>query len=356
MERYRVIGIMSGTSLDGIDVALCDLINTDQKKWSSQIINAKTFKYSKTIKDKLSNATNFSGIDLMLLSNEIGDLIGHTILNFIYEFHLEKDKIDFISSHGHTIFHQPNKKLTVQIGNGANISSITKIPVICDFRSTDLALNGNGAPLVPIGDKHLFSEYNYCLNLGGIANISFEQNSQTTAFDVCPVNIVLNKLVSELNIDFDDEGKIARAGTINTLLLDQLNNIEYYSLNPPKSIGIEWIEKEVFPVINSFNIKLPDKLCTYIEHVALQIAKVSNTANNNILVTGGGAYNSFLIERIQRVNKSILVLPQTKIIEYKEALIFAFLGVLRFRNEINCLSSVTGANENNIGGCIYRAF
>lgn len=356
METYRVIGIMSGTSLDGIDIALCDFIKNDSSTWNFDIIKTKTIAYTSVFKEKLSDALNFSGIDLMLLNNELGNLIGQSINLFINEFDLDKKSIDFISSHGHTIFHQPDKNLTTQIGNGANISSITKLPVICDFRSVDISLNGNGAPLVPIGDKLLFSAYDFCINLGGIANISFEQNNQTIAFDICPVNMVLNKLVSEFNLNFDDGGQLAKKGKINPLLLNELNELTYYKLIPPKSLGIERVNQEVFPIINNYTIDTEDKLRTVVEHIAIQISKIITSTDKKALFTGGGVYNTFLMERISTLSNAKLIIPSKEIIEFKEALIFAFLGVLRYRNEVNCLSSVTGASRNNIGGCIYQAF
>lgn len=347
---------MSGTSLDGIDIALCDFSLNDSKEWSFDIIHTSTVPYSSEIKNKLTNAIGFLGINLMLLNNELGNIIGQSINNFIGEFKIKKDTIDFISSHGHTIFHQPEKKLTTQIGNGANISSTTKIPVICDFRSTDISLNGTGAPLVPIGDKLLFKEYGFCINLGGIANITYEEKNKTIAYDICPVNIILNKLIGKLNKEFDNEGNVARAGKIDELLLNELNKLDYYNTPPPKSLGIEWINKEVFPILNKYDIEINDKLRTVVEHAAIQISKVIYETDEKTLITGGGTYNTFLIERINQLSNCNIVIPSAEIIEFKEALVFAFLGVLRYRNEINCLSTVTGATHNNIGGCIYNAF
>lgn len=355
METYRVIGIMSGTSLDGIDIALCDFVKNDSSTWNFGIIKTKTIPYTSVLKEKLNDALNFSGIDLMFLNNELGNLIGQSINNFINEFNLDKKSIDFISSHGHTVFHQPDKNLTTQIGNGANISSVTKIPVICDFRSVDVSLNGNGAPLVPIGDKMLFPQYDYCINLGGIANISYQENNQTLAFDICPVNIVLNKLVGEFDLNFDDGGQLAKKGKINTLLLNELNELTYYKLAPPKSLGIEWINQELFPIINKYNISVNDKLRTFVEHIAFQISKIITETDKKALFTGGGTYNTFLMDRISNLTTAEIIIPSKEIIEFKEALIFAFLGVLRYRNETNCLSSVTGAELDSIGGCIYSA-
>lgn len=355
METYRVIGIMSGTSLDGIDIALCDFV-LENNKWSFNIVEFQTIPYKSETEHQLRLAKEISGYKLMMLHNELGDLIGKSINEFILDKKIKKTSIDFISSHGHTIFHQPDKRITTQIGNGANISSVTKLPVICDFRTVDVSLNGNGAPLVPIGDQFLFSDYDFCLNLGGIANISSESNHKLKAFDICPVNIVLNKLVNSINLEYDNEGQLARSGKINLNLLTELNNLDYYDIPNPKSLGIEWIESNIFPLLSNYNLSLADKLSTFIEHIAIQISKIINENSKTVLVTGGGCYNKYLIERIQNFSSSKLIVPDKTIIEFKEALIFAFLGVLRYKNEVNCLSSVTGAKENNIGGCIYKAF
>jgi len=355
MNRYNVIGTMSGTSLDGLDIAYCTF-EFSNNQWSFKINKARTIDFPKNIKEKLKSSIKMNGLDLMKLNNELGNLIGLSINNFISENKIIKNEIHCISSHGHTIFHQPENNLTTQIGNGANISARTYLPVICDFRTTDITLGGQGAPLVPIGDKLLFSEYDYCINLGGIANISFEENSKRIAFDVCPVNIVLNKLSQELGKSYDKNGDLARSGNLDIDLLNQLNNLSYYKSPHPKSLGIERITTEVFPIINTSKISTLDKLRTFVEHIAIQISSNINTNNKSVLLSGGGTFNSFLVERIVENTDNKIILPSNQIIDFKEALIFAFLGVLRLRNEVNCLQSVTGAIEDNIGGCIYKAF
>lgn len=353
MKTYRVIGVMSGTSLDGIDIALCDFFQKEGK-WNYSLVDAKTFTYDEKILLKLKKAISFSGLELMLLHNELGDLIGNKINEFLQTIHLDKTQIHFVSSHGHTIFHQPQNKLTTQIGNGANISAITKLPVVCDFRTVDVALSGNGAPLVPIGDKLLFSNFDACINLGGIANISFEKNNQSIAFDICPVNIVLNHYANTLGFKYDSNGNLAQRGKLNIELLNKLNNLDYYMLKHPKSLGIEWINKHIFPLIDSYNISIEDKLNIFCEHIAIQINKVTINSIKKILITGGGTYNSYLISSIKNHLKSEIIIPDNKTIEFKEALIFAFLGVLRVEKETNCISSVTGSIHDNIGGCIYQ--
>jgi len=352
MERYNVIGIMSGTSLDGLDICYCSFSKSINNQWQFNIINTNTIKLSTQLKDKLSNAVNYSGIDLAILNNEFGNFIGQSVNNFIKKNNINKKNLDFISSHGHTIYHQPQSNLTLQIGNGANISAITQLPVICDYRTTDVALDGQGAPLVPIGDELLFSNYDYCLNLGGIANISFK-NKIRYAFDICPVNIVLNTLATKLGLEYDNEGLIAKSGLLNTALLEKLNSLEYYEKDYPKSLGIEWVNKNIFPVLESSNISIEDQLRTLVEHISIQVSKQLNE-NSTTLITGGGTYNTFLIDRIKETSSSTIILPDKNLIEFKEALIFGFLGVLRIRREVNILNSVTGASFNNVGGCVYE--
>jgi len=355
MDVYNVIGTMSGTSLDGLDIAYCTF-KFSEDKWTFKINESTTVIFPKNIEEKLKSAINMNGLDLMKTHNELGNYIGQSINDFINRGSIDTNGINCISSHGHTIFHQPESNLTTQIGNGANISAITKIPVICDFRTIDIALGGQGAPLVPIGDKLLFTEYNYCINLGGIANISFERNNKRVAFDICPVNIVLNKLSQGLGFDYDKNGDLAKTGKIDKKLLNQLNNLSYYKKLHPKSLGIEWIENEVFPIINLSSISTEDKLRTFTEHISIQISNNLNTNNNSVLLSGGGTFNSFLAERIKANTNNQVIIPSNQIIDFKEALIFAFLGVLRLRKEVNCLQSATGASHDNIGGCIYHPF
>ena len=366
MKKYRVIGLMSGTSLDGLDIAYCEFTTPSsilplakgetQKGWQYRIIFAETISYNKKWKEKLSSAFTKPKKEISKLDVEFGKFIGEKVNTFIKK---NKIKPDFISSHGHTIFHQPEKKFTLQIGNGKLISSLCKLPAVCGFRIGDVKLGGQGAPLVPIADKFLFSDYNFCLNLGGIANISYDKNKKRIAFDICPVNIVLNDLANKLGKEFDKDGKIASKGKINEALLERLNDLGFYKTSPPKSMGREWIEENFFPVFDSFKISIEDKLRTVVEHIAFQISLAVNsqlrTPNSELLITGGGAYNKFLVKRISALSKSKVVLPEDKTIQFKEAMAFAFLGVLRMRNEINILKSVTGAKRNSSGGKIFKA-
>jgi len=355
MSRYNVIGTMSGTSLDGLDIAYCTF-DFSNNLWSFKINVASTLSFPSELQNSLVNAPKLSGINLMKLNNTFGNFIGQSTSNFIKTNKINISEVDGIASHGHTVFHQPEIQLTTQIGNGANISAATKLPVICDFRTTDIALGGQGAPLVPIGDKLLFSEYDYCINLGGIANTSYNDNHHRIAFDICPVNIVLNKLSNNLGQPFDKNGALAQTGKTDSDLLEKLNSLDYYKQPHPKSLGIEWIENNVFPIVNASTITTEDKLSTFIEHISIQISNSINSTNKKVLLSGGGTFNSFLVKRIKACTNNHIVIPPIEIIDFKEALIFAFLGILRLRNETNCLQSVTSATKNNVGGCIYQAF
>lgn len=353
MNKYRVIGIMSGTSLDGIDLAHCELEKRSDK-WCYTISATETLPYTKEWKNMLAKAHLLSGLELSLLHVNYGKLLGTALNEFIIK---NKLKVDLVSSHGHTIFHQPQKALTLQIGSGAEIAAACGLPVVCDFRSVDVALGGQGAPLVPIGDKLLFSEYDYCLNLGGIANISYDDNGSRKAFDICPVNIAANMLAAEKGMAFDTAGKFGKDGTINKDLLNNLNALSFYNdSGKAKSLGREWIEQNFLPILFASTACVEDKLCTLYHHIAQQITlAIKNKKSGKMLITGGGAYNSFLIDTIIKYSSWKIEVPDKTTIEFKEALIFALLGLFRYNNEVNCLSSVTGAAFNNIGGCIYRS-
>ena len=342
-----VIGLMSGTSLDGIDLVY---VKFDKNNYQNfKIIEAKTISYSNNWKNMLQKAIAYSNKELLKLDVEYGRFLGETINNFIDDFKIVN--IDFIASHGHTILHQPKKGITLQIGNGKEITKITNVKVVCDFRTQDVKLGGQGAPLVPIGDELLFSNYEYCLNLGGFSNISFKRGDKRIAFDICPVNIVLNFYVNKLGFQFDDKGEIACKGILNQKLLERLDGLEFYKKEPPKSLGLEWVQENVFPLIDEFESDVPSILRTFVAHISNQISKIIDS--DSVLITGGGAFNSFLINRIEAAAKIKITLPNNELIDFKEALIFAFLGVLKIDNQVNCLSSVTGASKNHSSGVIF---
>ncbi len=352
-ESYNVIGVMSGTSLDGIDLARIHFTITDGK-WTFEIHESETIPYPKIWLHQLKVAVGFSEKELKELNQNYTEYLGKTIKEFIDRHQISK--LDAVCSHGHTILHQPQNGFTLQIGNLPKLATFVDEKIICDFRVQDVKLGGQGAPLVPIGDRILFSNYDYCLNLGGFSNISFEHKCQRIAFDISPVNTVLNYYANALGLDYDDEGKISRSGKIDTELLDELNGLDYYQKSFPKSLGFEFVKDVILPKIEKFAIATEDKMRTFTEHTAYQTALALPIKQGKLLITGGGAYNTFLIERTQHyIPKVEIIIPDTKILEFKEALIFAMLGVLKLRGEVNVLSSVTGAKMDHSSGVIYNS-
>lgn len=348
MTVYKAIGLMSGTSLDGLDLCFAKFWK-ENSSWKFEIIKVETIPYPKILEEQLRNSIYLSSQDLLALHSEYGFYLGEITHDFIKRNQLSD--IDLIASHGHTVFHQPQRKFTLQVGDGRAIKLQTQIPVIYDFRSQDVLLGGNGAPLVPIGDELLFSDYDACLNLGGFSNISFKINEERIAFDIAPVNIVLNKLVQDFGQDYDENGDLSRKGNINPQLLEQLNSLDFYALSHPKSLGIEWCNANVFPLFSG--IENLDVLATFTEHAAEQISKIFNIHQfNKVLFTGGGTYNQFLIEKIKSKTNTEIIIPEKQIIDFKEALIFAFMGVLRLNNETNVLASATGSSHNHSSGII----
>lgn len=349
-EIYNVIGVMSGTSLDGVDLAYISF--KKNPNWEFEIISAETISYSEEWIEILKNGMELSKVDLNTLNEKYTELLSTIILDFI-KLNNIKD-IDAVCSHGHTILHQPQNGFTLQIGNLPMIEKNIGIPVVCDFRVQDVLLGGQGAPLVPIGDRLLFSKYDYCLNLGGFSNISFENEGKRIAYDISPVNTVLNYYAKKLGFDYDDEGQIARSGNFNSDLFEKLNAIQYYSQTFPKSLGMEFVNETIFPLLHNFKISNKDILRTFVEHIAYQIGVSISKDSKTLLITGGGAYNSFLINRMKfYLPNTELIIPNDAIVQFKEALIFALLGVLRLRNENNVLASVTGASKDHSSGVIY---
>lgn len=339
---------MSGTSLDGLDICYAKFTQTDSA-WNFEILNCETLPYSSDWEQSLRNAVNLSSEEVLKLNVDYGFYLGEKTSEFISKHKIIN--LDLIASHGHTVFHQPKNKFTLQIGDGRAIKSKTNKTVIYDFRSQDVILGGNGAPLVPIGDELLFSNFDACLNVGGFSNISLKRNGKRIAFDICPVNIILNDLALKLGKKFDDNGDLARTGLIDYELLDQLNQLKFYQEKAPKSLGIEWINEQVLPLIKTQ--KTEDLLASFTEHSAVQIAKILDEFDvKNIFITGGGTYNNYLIEKIRAKTKTEIQIPKKEIIEYKEALIFAFMGVLRSLNLDNVLSSATGSQNDHCSGLV----
>lgn len=338
---------MSGTSLDGIDLVYATFYPSD---WRYTIIHSDTIPYSGKWHSDLQDSINLNKAQLEALDASYTKLLAKTITAFITEYHISD--IDAVCSHGHTVLHQPENALTYQIGNRPELATMIKQKVVCDFRVQDVLLGGQGAPLVPIGDRLLFREYTYCLNLGGFANVSFENNGIRSAFDICPVNIVMNHYCQLIDLPYDDKGQMASKGNVNSALLQDLDNLPFYAQQPPKSLGLEWVKDRIVPLIDAYDLTTPDILRTFVEHIANQIGQILRDSGK-ILVTGGGTYNDFLILRIKALSGGEIVIPSKGIIEYKEALIFGLLGILRLRSEVNCLSSVTGASQDHSSGNIF---
>ena len=351
-QIHRVIGVMSGSSLDGLDIACCTF-QQEKGRWHYTIEQAETFSFDSDLAHALRQLNKTSTETFVDIDIQLGRFIGNAINRFIEKYN--PGSIDYIASHGHTAFHNPSKGYSSQIGNGAIIAATTNIPAITDFRSLDVALGGQGAPLVPIGDAYLFPEYDYCLNLGGYSNISFEQNGARMAFDICPVNKAINYLANQAGQDMDKDGRMAAQGNVNEALLENLNNLDFYHAPPPKSLGDVWLNNHFLKVLkDASRLSLKDQLRTVYEHIAIQIHESSRgTSDGTVLVTGGGAHNQFLMDCIRKRNNNRIFIPESRLVEFKEALIFAFMGVLRSKNRINCLASVTGASRDSSGGVIY---
>jgi anhydro-N-acetylmuramic acid kinase len=348
---WNVIGLMSGTSLDGLDIVYVEF-SKNEGKFNFKLKAAETIPYSKAWKQNLRNAFDASEEELCKLDISYGNYLGAFVNSFIKKN--EISEVDFIASHGHTIFHKPNEGYTLQIGNGKTICDVTGLKVICDFRSQDVKLGGQGAPLVPIGDELLFSIYEYCLNLGGFANISFKNDGKRMAFDICPVNIVLNYYAKKIGFEFDENGILAASGTINESLLNELNELSFYKLPLPKSLGFEFVKETIFPLIQKHKLSGKDILRTFVAHVVFQISNCLNhKIGAKVLVTGGGAFNTFLMNELKKQAKNEIFIPKNDLVNFKEALIFGLLGVLKSENQINCLSSVTGAKKDHSSGKIF---
>ena len=346
----KILGLMSGTSLDGLDMALCHFSNQNGR-FNYQILHAETIVYPPLLQKQLVEAPLLSAEDYFKLHAEYGRFLGEACANFLKSRQLTADAI---ASHGHTVFHRPELGFSTQLGCGACIAVVSGLTTVCDFRSKDVALHGQGAPLVPIGDAMLFGDLDACLNIGGIANLSCQEREKRIAYDICVANMALNYLAEKLGLPYDDQGKIAGSNNVDAHLLNQLNDFSFFRLEGAKSLGREWFNQHIIPLLNASHLSVQDLLSTFTEHVSDVIAENLNKHKlKNVLATGGGAHNAFLIQRIQHKTTCKVILPEPLIINFKEALIFAFLGYLRLNNRENTLSSVTGASKNSIGGAVY---
>ena len=350
---------MSGSSLDGLDIVLAEL-QESSGKWTYRILCADCMEYEDKWIEKLSDAINLTASEYQLLHSRYGEYLGKRVNEFIEQNELHH-RVNLIASHGHTTFHFPEKKMTHQLGDGAAIAAVTQLPVVSDLRSLDVAFGGQGAPIVPMGEKMLFPDFDYFLNIGGIANISVRNENGFIAFDVCAANRVLNMLASEKQQPYDEDGKMAASGNVDEALLSELNALDYYKAPYPKSLANSFGTDLVFPLIKKYGLSTEDALCTYSEHIALQIKKslqsiTISTQNKKLMITGGGAFNQYLVNRLQNAIQEINIevyLPEKEVIQYKEALIMALLGVLRWREQNTVISTVTGASRNSIGGALW---
>jgi anhydro-N-acetylmuramic acid kinase len=392
---YKVIGLMSGSSLDGLDIAYAHLqerisstpfANPDPsgssraagaptRAWEFQLVQTGCVPYPDEWRERLAGAASLSARDYFLLHTEYGHWVGREVLRFIAAHGLEY-QVQLIASHGHTVFHDPARRMTAQLGDGAAIAAETRINVVSDLRAMDVALGGQGAPIVPVGEELLLSGYGLFLNLGGIANISAygadgRPARARVAFDVAPANRVMNELAADAGLPYDIDGLLAGAGSVDEGLLDRLNALPYYGMGYPKSLANEFGLEEVLPIVRAAGLSTADALRTYVEHLVEQIGRAVEGlgytgragagnagagAPARMLVTGGGAHNGFLVGRL-RVRLAELgvegVVPDAAIVDYKEALVMALIGVLRWREENNVLASVTGASRDSIGGAVW---
>ncbi|WP_276500879.1 anhydro-N-acetylmuramic acid kinase [Terrimonas pollutisoli] len=358
---YRAIGLMSGSSLDGLDIVFAE-IHENGGKWSYEIKAADCYPYASNWIDKLKNAVTLNALDYQLLHTDYGHYLGQQVNRFVEEHQLQY-KVAVIGSHGHTTFHLPAKKMTAQLGDGAAIAAATSLPVVSDLRAMDVALGGQGAPIVPIGEKLLLGDYDYFLNIGGIANISFNQES-FLAFDICAANRVLNMLAAREGKEYDEGGKMAASGNVDNALLAKLNGLDFYKEAYPKSLANDFGTNIVYPLILDAGSSTADALRTYSEHIAMQVTHAIASVNTlklqtsglKLLCTGGGAFNNFLVERLHDHLKQLdieVMIPDEKLVKYKEALIMALIAVLRWREETNVLATVTGAKRDSVGGAMW---
>ncbi|HXD79173.1 MAG TPA: anhydro-N-acetylmuramic acid kinase [Puia sp.] len=358
---YKVIGLMSGSSVDGLDIACVHLQERAStaaavpRTWEFQLEHTECRPYPAEWRERLAGATRLSAQEYLVLHAEYGRYLGEQVLAFVAAHGLEY-QVQLIASHGHTTFHSPARRMTAQLGDGAAIAAAARINVVSDLRAMDVALGGQGAPIVPIGEKLLWPEFGLFLNLGGIANISRQEGH--VAFDVAPANRVLNELAGDAGLAFDRDGELAASGHVDTALLARLNALPYYGEGWPKSLGNEFGLETVLPVVRAAALCTADALRTYVEHVVVQVeAAVEGLgAAGRMLATGGGAHNKFLVARLRErlvADGVEVVVPETAIVDFKEALVMALIGVLRWREENNVLASVTGASRNSIGGAVW---
>ncbi len=364
IKHYKVLGLMSGSSLDGLDIAYCTF-EVDASKKENPIVNwnmleAATLPFSEKWQVRLGHLPAQSALIFAKSNTYFGYYMGELVNTFLKESSIQPD---FIASHGHTIFHYPNERCTVQIGDGAALAATTGLPVVCDFRTTDIALDGEGTPLAPIADKYLFGGYDFYLNIGGIANISCSVGERMIAFDVGAANQVFNRLANLAGQDFDKDGKLAAEGNLLTGLYYKINQLPYFEQDYPKSLDNQWLQHHIVKTYLEEEGSVSDKLRTACEQLAFQVhqsvkkicyEEKLRKERYTMFLSGGGVFNNYLIACLKNYCPQIdFVIPEKKIIQFKEAALIALLGVLRMEGLPNCLASVTGAKRDSVGGAVY---
>lgn len=370
-KTYKALGLMSGSSLDGLDIAYCQF--EIEKKEGDQlyvhdwdVLEAETIGFSESWQARLSQLPTQTALVFAKTHTYLGHYFGDIVNDFINRYQIEPD---FIATHGHTIFHDPMGRMTIQIGDSSAMAAKTGFPVISNFRNQDIAIDGQGAPVAPIIDKYLLPGHDFYLNLGGIANITTIVPNKIIAFDICPANQLLNALANRLNLEYDEGGQIAAAGKVLPDLLKEINRADFYRISYPKSLDNKWSQTAILSKITEDPTAIPDQLCTFVEHIAYQIAfaikqvirkeKVEKE-QLSLLATGGGAFNVYLMERLQhhcnQVANVEVVIPNPDIIQFKEAALMAWMGVMRAENVPNVLKTVTGAKRDTINGAIHQGW
>ncbi len=358
---------MSGSSLDGLDIAFCTF--TIKALPTFEVVNWKinasnTVAYSKAWQKKLMELPQSSALDFVETHAKFGHYLGQLVQQFLSEHALTPD---LIVSHGHTIFHYPERQFTVQIGDGAAIASITGYPVVSDVRAMDVSSGGQGAPIAPIADRYLLSEFDFCLNTGGIFNITYQSDKHSVALDITGANQILNTLANEMDLPYDASGAIARTGTVNITLLEQSNTFDYFLEEYPKSLDNQWVRENLTQLFKNFDAAVSDRLRTACEHIVFQTRqsvqqifekeKLPKDRVYKMIVTGGGAFNTFLMELlVEGLPEIQVVLPDKEMIENKEALLMALMGVMRIESVPNCIHTVTGAVRSVIGGVVHQGW
>ncbi len=352
---------MSGSSLDGLDIAFVHF-EENAGKWQFDLAETACIPYPDAWRKNLTELNRLPARDYMLLHTSYGHYLGNCVNDFLEEKSLAF-QVQLIASHGHTAFHIPSCHMTAQIGDGAAIAAVTGIRTITDFRSVDVALGGQGAPIVPIGEKLLFPEFDFFLNIGGIANLS-SNLGKFKGFDLCPANRILNLLASDTEKGYDVNGYLASEGKVDHHLLNRLNAFPYYSLSYPKSLSNDFGLEEIYPVIREAGLSRQDALRTFVQHIVVQVKRgitlvmgeKTNREHFRLLITGGGAHNQFLAGclSIELASSGIeCVIPSDQLVDYKEALVIALMGVLRWREDVNVMHSVTGASKDSINGAVW---